>query len=203
MSSVTPTDDAAARASRILWALGLVLLVGGWLSVLHVYRWNFTAPVFFLWAGWAALLASARFLLRAAMAAAEDTADVEDDFWKPVGRREELVLEKRSLLKAIKEIEFDHQMGKTSAADAEEIGRFYRGRAIEILRELERIDGGLGPEDREELTVREKIERELQLRMQVAPAANESSEPAPAPATASAPDSDSDSDDGAGKAEAS
>jgi hypothetical protein len=163
MSSVTQTDDAAARASRILWALGLVLLLGGWLSILHVYRWHFTAPVFFLWVGWAALLASARFLVRAAVAAAEDTGDVVDDFWKPVGRREELLLEKRSLLKAIKEIEFDREMGKMSESDAADLTRFYRQRAIEIIKALE-SEGEVG----ETLSVQEQIEREVKARLVVA-----------------------------------
>lgn len=161
MSSVTQTDDAAARTGRILWALGLVLLLCGWLSILHVYRWHLTAPVFFLWTGWAALLLSARALFRAAMAAAEDTGDVDDDFWKPVGRREELLLEKRSLLKAIKEIEFDREMGKMSEADAAELTRFYRQRAIEIIKALEG-EGG------EALSVKEQIERELKARLAVA-----------------------------------
>ena len=161
MSSVTPTD-AAAKADRILWALGLVLLVGGWLSVLHVYHWNFSAPVFFLWGGWAALLASARFLLRAAMAAAEDTGDVQDDFWKPVGRREELLLEKRSLLKAIKEIEFDREMGKMSESDAADLTRFYRQRAIEVIKALE-SEGEAG----EALSIQEQIEREVKARLVV------------------------------------
>lgn len=163
MSSVTQTDDTAARASRILWALGLLLLVGGWLSVLHVYRWHFTAPAFFLWFGWAALLASARFLFRAAMAAAEDSGDVLDDFWKPVGRHEELLLEKRSLLKAIKEIEFDREMGKMSESDAAELTRFYRQRAIEIIKALE-SEGEAG----ETLPVKEQIEREIKARLVVA-----------------------------------
>ena len=163
MSSVTQTDDAAAKTSRILWALGLVLLLCGWLSVLHVYRWHFTAPVFFLWSGWAALLATARFLYRAAMAAAEDTGDVVDDFWKPVGRREELLLEKRSLLKAIKEIEFDREMGKMSESDAADLTRFYRQRAIEIIKALE-SEGEAG----EALSVKEQIERELKARLVVA-----------------------------------
>jgi hypothetical protein len=163
MSSVTQTDDAAAKTSRILWALGLVLLLCGWLSVLHVYRWHFTAPVFFLWSGWAALLATARFLYRAAMAAAEDTGDVVDDFWKPVGRREELLLEKRSLLKAIKEIEFDREMGKMSESDAAELTRFYRHRAIEIIKALE----SEGEVD-EALSIKEQIEREVKARLVVA-----------------------------------
>jgi hypothetical protein len=161
MSSVTQTDDNAAKASRILWALGLMLLLGGWLAILHVYRWHFTAGVFFLWMGWAGLLVAARFLFRAAMAAAEDTGDIaEDDFWKPVGRHEELLLEKRSLLKAIKEIEFDREMGKMSESDAADLTRFYRQRAIELIKALEndgQADGAL--------SVTAQIEQEVKARL--------------------------------------
>jgi hypothetical protein len=163
MSSVTQTDNTAARTGQILWALGLVMLVGGWLSVLHVYRWHFTAPVFFLWAGWASILLSARFLVRTAVTAAEDTGDAdEESFWKPAGRREELLIEKRSLLKAIKEIEFDHEMGKMSEADAAELTRFYRHRAIEIIKTLEAENDGAGA-----VSVREQIEREVKARLAV------------------------------------
>lgn len=163
MSSVTQTDNAAAKTGQILWALGLIVLVGGWLSILHVYRWHFTAPVFFLWTGWAAVLVSARFLVRTAVTAAEDTGDADEtSFWKPVGRREELLVEKRSLLKAIKEIEFDHEMGKMSEADAAELTRFYRHRAIEIIKALE-SEGG----DASAVSVREQIEREVKARLAV------------------------------------
>jgi hypothetical protein len=164
MSSVTQTDNTAAKTGQILWALGLIVLVGGWLSILHVYRWHFTSPVFFLWAGWAALLISARFLVRTAVTAAEDTGQAdEESFWKPVGRREELLVEKRTLLKAIKEIEFDHEMGKMSEADAAELTRFYRHRAIEIIKALE-AEGN----DPEAVPVREQIEREVKARLAVA-----------------------------------
>jgi hypothetical protein len=163
MSSVTQTDQTAAKASRILWALGLVLVVAGWLSILHVYRWHFTAPVFFLWMGWAGLLLSARFLYRAGLSMAEDTGEDHDDFWKPVGRHEELLLEKRSLLKAIKEIEFDRELGKMSEEDATELTRFYRQRAIEIIKTLE--SEGAGDET---LSVQEQIEREVKARLVVA-----------------------------------
>lgn len=164
MSSATQTDDMNARTSRILWALGLLLLVAGWLSILHVYRWHFTASVFFLWMGWAAMLLTTRFLARAGLAAAEDTGDGDDEeFWRPAGERDELLIEKRALLKAIKEIEFDHEMGKMSDADAAELTRFYRRRAIEVIKALE-AEG----EDDGALSVQERIDREVKARLAVA-----------------------------------
>lgn len=51
----------------------------------------------------------------------------------------ELREEKRRLLRAIKELEFDHGMGKLSTADFEAVIGTYRVRAIEVMRAL---DGG-------------------------------------------------------------
>jgi hypothetical protein len=49
----------------------------------------------------------------------------------------ELRDEKRRLLRAIKELEFDHGMGKLSQADFDAVINTYRLRAIEVMRALE------------------------------------------------------------------
>jgi hypothetical protein len=49
----------------------------------------------------------------------------------------ELRDEKRRLLRAIKELEFDHGMGKLSTGDFEAVIATYRLRAIEVMRALE------------------------------------------------------------------
>ena len=41
------------------------------------------------------------------------------------------------MLKALKELEFDHQMRKVSDADFAEIGGVYRARAIRVMRQLD------------------------------------------------------------------
>jgi rRNA maturation endonuclease Nob1 len=74
----------------------------------------------------------------------------------------ELEREKRILLKAIKELEFDHAMGKLSAADHAEIAGRYRARAIAVLRQL---DAG-------SLSYRDLVERELAARLAEAAAFN-------------------------------
>ncbi len=81
----------------------------------------------------------------------------------PAERRErdELEREKRTLLKAIKEAEFDHGMGKLSKRDADEMIATYRARAIEVIKELERLEAG------EAGTVRERIEREVKARLEL------------------------------------
>lgn len=146
-----------------LWAVFGLLMLAGWMGILHINRWHFGPPVFFLWTGWLAVLLTARFLWQAGMSAAFDTGvDDDGDFWQPVGKHDELQREKQSLLKAIKEMEFDHQMGKTSAEDFRELTRFYRARAIEVIKALEHSDSG-----KAELTVAERIEQEVSARLAV------------------------------------
>lgn len=156
-------------STALVWGVGIVALLGGWISILQVYRWYFTAPVFFLFAGWLAVLMSARSLWRAGMAAAEDTGMGDDEPWKPVGPRDELIREKRSLLKAIKEIEFDHQMGKMSEEDATQLTRFYRLRAIELIKALDDSgEEGAGLSPSLSLSIEKQIEREVKARLTVA-----------------------------------
>lgn len=74
-------------------------------------------------------------LARAARSLVEEGAD---DVVQATGRRKkELEREKQSLLKALKELEFDHEMGKVSDADFREIGGGYRARAMRVLRQLD------------------------------------------------------------------
>lgn len=176
MSSATQTEESVgARAADapgagdalspwLVRGLGVLILLGGWMAIGHVYHWHFGPPVFFLGLGWLALLLTVRYLWQAGLAAASDTGAPEDDFWRPMGQRDELLREKRILLKAIKEIEFDHQMGKTSDEDAAELARFYRLRAIEIIKALE------GGGDGGQVSVQEQIEREVKARLAVAEA---------------------------------
>ncbi|MEZ5416467.1 MAG: zinc ribbon domain-containing protein [Vicinamibacterales bacterium] len=69
-------------------------------------------------------------------------ADAEDD--TPLGGRVRAALEREKalVLRSIKELEFDHAMGKTGAADFEEMrGRLTR-RAVGLMRQLEGADSG-------------------------------------------------------------
>jgi hypothetical protein len=84
-------------------------------------------------------------------------------------RARELEREKQAVLKAIKEIELDHQMRKIADADYKEMIERYRGRALRLISEIEAGDN-----------FRELIERELKDRLSLMPA------PAPAPFSAPA-----------------
>ena len=60
----------------------------------------------------------------------------------PADTREHLLEEKRSLLRALREIEFEHEAGHVSAADYGELRSRYEAEAAAILTTLDR----LGPE---------------------------------------------------------
>lgn len=158
-SSATQTDRSRRKARLGSALVGGVMVLAGWIILLMVNRWYFTAPVFFLFAAWLGLVMTAWFLSQAGWTASDEEED--QAFWRPAGRTDELERQKRALLKAIKEIEFDHQLGKMSDEDAEELTRFYRGRAIEVIKLLE---GGEGPAT----TTADEIDRDLKARIAVA-----------------------------------
>lgn len=168
-SSATPTD-VEARAPwwirHLARLVAVVALVIGWAFIGWHERFRITPPSVFLCIGWLAVIEAVLFLWRAGFAA---TDEGEEDalWWRPLGERDELEREKKSLLKAIKEIEFDREMGKTSDADAGEIVRMYRTRAIEVIKALDALEpaaDGAGGEG----GVKDEIERELRARVAVA-----------------------------------
>jgi hypothetical protein len=99
-----------------------------------------TTAAVFLVGSTAVLCAVLATLYRAARALIEDPA--ADEVTVVTGRRrKELEREKALLLKALKELEFDHEMRKVSDADFREIGGQYRARAVRVLRQLD-AEGG-------------------------------------------------------------
>lgn len=68
-----------------------------------------------------------------------------------LSNKAELREEKQRVLRAIKELEFDHAMGKLSADDFKQVGDAYRLRAIEVIRLLDEDGGDLHPLLREHL----------------------------------------------------
>jgi hypothetical protein len=61
-------------------------------------------------------------------------------------RIEELAAAKEAKYREIRDAELDHRMGKLSERDWRSVDRELRGEAIEILRELDRLEGGAGSE---------------------------------------------------------
>jgi len=157
--AAAPAPTAAPRAQIPLGlaVTGGVLIVG-WLFIAFIHGFHLTVATVVLSIGWLAVVSAAYFVLRTATAAADDAVAV-DDWWRPTGARDELEREKKSLLKAMKEIDFDHEMGKMSDADAQELLRVYRSRALAVLKAIDALDSG-GPR-----SVQDEIDRELRARM--------------------------------------
>jgi hypothetical protein len=139
--------------------------VPGAIYVLAVNRWHLTAPVVMLLLCWAAVVTLGYHLTKMA-AVVNDPGDVEA---LVTGSRDELELEKKKLVRGIKEVEFDRECGKMSDADATALIATYRTRAIEILRELERL--GIDRPDSPRARVEAELKARLELDQKVAAAA--------------------------------
>jgi hypothetical protein len=149
------TDPSVQRAK--LAVFGFVVL-GGWAFILAANKFHVTAPVVFVCLGYLALLLTVVNLWRTGAAAAGPASD--DEGWgRPMGARGELEKEKRTLLKGIKEAEFDAAMGKLSKADADSLVRDYRARAIDVIKELDSLsaDSAMSIRDQIALEVRARI----------------------------------------------
>jgi hypothetical protein len=148
---------------RWLWrGTALAILVIGWGFITWQNHFHITAPLVFVCLGYLAVVATIYNLWRTGAAVVDGTEDGVDSTWaKPAGALGELEREKRTMLKAIKEAEFDHQMGKLSQHDADEMIRGYRARAIEVIKQIDQL--GLGTAG----TVREQILREVRARVQL------------------------------------
>ena len=157
-ATAPPTPaQAGDRAGEFRKPALLLAGLAGAFFILHVNRYHITVPVFMLWLGWFGVLATVDLLWSAGAALGEGGGESIEISGL---RQRELLSEKKSLIRAIKEIEFDRDLGKMSPEDAKEIMRFYRARAIEVIKEL---DG----KDDAELSIAERIERDVQARLAV------------------------------------
>lgn len=140
----------------------VAILVIGWLFIAWQNHFRITAPTAFVCLGYLAVILTIYNLWRTGAAAVDPSDEEDDSTWaKPTGALGELEREKRTLLKAIKEAEFDRDMGKLSQRDADDMIRGYRARAIEVIKEIDLHErGGVG-------TVREQILREIRARVQL------------------------------------
>lgn len=147
---------------RWMWrGVAAASLLLGWLFILWHNKFHITVPVVVIGLGYLAVVATVTNLWRVGVAAVAPEDDSPEAWTRPIGAREELEKEKKTLLKAIKEAEFDHEMGKLSKADADELIRMYRARAIEVIKELDRLDAGAAG------SARDQIQREVQARLAV------------------------------------
>lgn len=153
-------DNAVKWAVRAGGA-GIVLV--GWLFIFWQNRFHVTAPVVIVCLCYFAIVATVFNLWRtgASTVAVEEAGEADSTWSKSLGARGELEREKKTLLKAIKEAEFDREMGKLSSQDAAEMIAIYRARAIEVIKELDLLAGGKAG------TVREQIQREVKARIEI------------------------------------
>ena len=156
---------ADAVADQMRWfrrgALAFVIAIG-WVFIAWSNHFHVTAPVVFVCLGFLAIVAVIwNFWKIGAMAVSPEQAG-EAAWERPIGPRDHLEKEKKTLLKAIKEAEFDLEMGKLSKADAESMIATYRARAIAVIKELERSEEPAAG------SKRELIEREVKARLAVA-----------------------------------
>jgi hypothetical protein len=165
MSSTTSTETAAPAAPRPLSAyvrlgVGAVVLVawGAYLVVVLRVRLGLSAAMLFLTG--VTLLWAALWIYRTIVALASDPPITHGTRLGGAARRE-LLRDKRILLKAIKELEFDHAMGKLSDADFRDLVTSYRARAVAVLRRL----------DEAAVTYRTLIERDVQRLLHAPPVA--------------------------------
>jgi hypothetical protein len=148
---------------RWVWrGIALVAVLVGWVFIAWIYHFHISAPLVFLCLGWLAVVMTVYNLWRTGAAAVASDGETADSTWaKPAGALGELEREKRTLLKAIKEAEFDHQMGKLSQRDVDDMIRTYRARAIEVIKEIDKLGHGITG------TKREQILREVRARLEV------------------------------------
>jgi hypothetical protein len=125
----------STRARRLLYpaiVLAVAAAIGGWAA----WSGGRISVAFLVFAtlalGWIVWLA-----FHAAQALVKDAPAVDAGAVVTGKRRKELEREKQSLLKALKELDFDHQMGKVSDKDFADISATYRARAIRVMRQLD------------------------------------------------------------------
>ncbi len=139
----------------------LAALVIGWLFILWQNKFFFSPPAVFVCLAYLAVISTVYALWRTGVVAVTEEEGGDSTWGRSLGARGELEREKKTLLKAIKEAEFDREMGKLSKADADEMIGIYRARAIEVIRELDTLEVGAAG------TVREQIEREVRARLEI------------------------------------
>jgi hypothetical protein len=159
--AVVRGDESLAWARHVPRLVAVAAVLVGWSFIGWHERFRMTPPTAFLCLGWLAVVEAVLFLWRTGFVTAEDLDDHDVHWWRPRGERDELEREKRSLLKAIKEIEFDREMGKTTDQEAGQIVRMYRARAIDVIKAIDELDGAGAT------TVRDEIEREVRARIAV------------------------------------
>lgn len=156
------TDPAVDSWRGVKLGVWLLLLCVGWAFILWQNKFRITPSVAIACLGYLAVVATIVNLWRTGVAVAERENPATGAWDRPIGPLTELEKEKRTLLKAIKEAEFDFAMGKLSSSDSEALIQMYRTRAIEVIKELDQQSAGRA------LSPREQIQGEVKARLALA-----------------------------------
>src|SRR5438093_817320 len=162
-------DRVNADSSLRPWQFFVLAALGLATAVTFMVRGQGLIPVIML----SVLMATTAIAGMAALRLFRPLVSDQEDRTPMIGARTRAALEREKMLalRAIKELDFDHAMGKLSESDWKDMSRRLRARAARLMRQL---DAGTG--------YRQQIERDIARRLAAdgqAPAASARSAPAP------------------------
>jgi len=154
---------------KIILIIAALALLAGWGFIGYVNYYSFSPAVVVMDLGWfAVVLTGYYFFSTMKNLGLKDGGEIE--LANP--REVELRREKAALVSAIKDVEFDYNLGKLSAEDAALLTRAYRRQAIIVLKamecfhygdEVEGEDGECNEDSTEEESVENRIERDIRV----------------------------------------
>lgn len=150
-SDVKPSGSRG-RDELAMWLVGAVAAAGILVGTVVALGGRIEAATWGLVVAAAAMVFALRSLYRMATALARPPVEAvldELDVAAYAGRRE-LREERRRLLRAINELQFDYEMGKLSEADYRKVRQGYELQAVEVIRALD-AEAELHPALAEEL----------------------------------------------------
>ncbi|HEX4420568.1 MAG TPA: hypothetical protein VH165_21785 [Kofleriaceae bacterium] len=166
---------------RWVWrGVALAALVIGWVFIAWQNHFHISAPLVFVCLGYLAVVATVYNLWRTGAVAVASADDEDDSTWaRPAGALGELERERRTLLKAIKEAEFDREMGKLSQRDTDDMIAGYKARIYEVYGEIDRLRLGAAGSTREQIMREVRARIEVDARSQKKPGAAADAKPGP------------------------
>ena len=135
-----PASPDPRRSLLLFIGISLLAAVAVLVGLRLTVGVNLDAPTLALTAACVVMIWGLRAMWGVVVALARPTVDtliVEAELGAELSTAAELREEKRRVLRAIKELEFDHDMGKLSDEDFRAIGDRYKLRAIEVMRQLD------------------------------------------------------------------
>jgi hypothetical protein len=156
-----PPLSPSRRRELAMWLGGAVVAAGVLVGTVIAMGGRIEAATWGLVVAAAAMVLALRSLYRMATALARPPVEVvleQDDVAAYAGQRE-LREERRRLLRAINELQFDYEMGKLSDEDYREVRQGYELAAVEVIRALD-AESALHPGLADELRRRGLLKEE-------------------------------------------